>query len=380
MSPQIQPNERYGSMDSKNEQTWLERLDEELNVDVDWMDTDYIKNMPIKPHDQTSNQLWVDVELANPANAALLRETARELKDRGWLAIYTRMRKAVLMCKKNIGYISGRALLQTLPSKAYDTQATIAHAELYDAEFSRAGISRDRYCIKIPSTGPALNAVATLSAKGIPTLGTAVFCLPQAVACSQANAFYISPYFNEKAAHDDRSKWPNVDDPATEHPMSPRVFQMLQVYRKLFKETGRDQPLMKNASYISAKEAMASGELGCHSATISHTVLNELAKLKYDGSKRPGEGSQKPKHAYSDATPVPERLMKLATVDPLSPSGFNATAARTDIDYLANGGAELARAIEADPYANRELAAALELFTAAENRSKEKVQKAMAEA
>lgn len=33
---------------------------------------------------------------------------------------------------------------------------------------------------------------------------------------------------------------------------------------------------------------MAAGEHGCHSATISPEVLNELAKLEYDGTKQPG--------------------------------------------------------------------------------------------
>src|SRR6478735_10750635 len=107
--------------------------------------------------------------------------------------------QAVLMCKKNIDSIQGRVLLQTLPSKAYDTQATLDHARLYDQEFARAGIGRDRFCIKIPSTGPALNAAKILSAEGIPTLGTALFSIAQAIACSQAGMLYISPYYNGKS-------------------------------------------------------------------------------------------------------------------------------------------------------------------------------------
>lgn len=105
-------------------------------------------------------------------------------------------RQAVLMCKKNINSIRGRVLLQTLPSNAYKTQETLDHARLYDREFAKAGIGRDRYCIKIPSTGPALNAAKILSSEGIPTLGTALFSLPQAIACSQAGMLYISPYYN----------------------------------------------------------------------------------------------------------------------------------------------------------------------------------------
>lgn len=106
------------------------------------------------------------------------------------------------MCKKSIGHIQGRTLLQTLPSRAYDEQATIAHARLYDQEFKRVGITRSRFCIKIPATGPALNAAKVLSKdldeEGLPiaTLGTAIFGLPQAIAASQANMPYISPYLN----------------------------------------------------------------------------------------------------------------------------------------------------------------------------------------
>lgn len=100
------------------------------------------------------------------------------------------------MCHNNLHKLSGRVLLQTLPSFANDTEKTFEHAELYDKEFARVKIGRDRYCIKIPATGPALIAAKRLSEKGIPTLGTAVFGLPQAVACSQARMLYISPYLN----------------------------------------------------------------------------------------------------------------------------------------------------------------------------------------
>jgi transaldolase len=102
------------------------------------------------------------------------------------------------LCKKNIDLISGRVFLQTLPSQAYDTDATLAHARLYDAEFARAGIPRGRFCIKVPCTGPALNAAKVLQAEGIQTLGTALFSVPQAIACSQAGCLYISPYYNGK--------------------------------------------------------------------------------------------------------------------------------------------------------------------------------------
>lgn len=77
--------------------SWLRQTNQKgiVNVDVDSMDPEYIKTMPdtlgFVPHDQTSNQLWADVEFQKDYNQELLRQTAAELKDKGWLHIYTRV-------------------------------------------------------------------------------------------------------------------------------------------------------------------------------------------------------------------------------------------------------------------------------------------------
>ena len=56
------------------------------------MDPEFIKSMkPFRFHDQTSNQLWVDIQLGHESNRELFLQTAKELKNEGWLAIYTRM-------------------------------------------------------------------------------------------------------------------------------------------------------------------------------------------------------------------------------------------------------------------------------------------------
>lgn len=105
---------------------------------------------------------------------------------------------------------------------------------------------------------------------------------------------------------------------------------------------------------------MATGELGCHSATISHTVLNEPAKLKYDGSKQPGKGVPKHVQYYRDIGPTPERLRKLSAIDPLAAADWDGEVACMDIDYLANGGAELEKVIKRDPITVTRLADALQ--------------------
>ncbi|PPJ59557.1 hypothetical protein CBER1_09799 [Cercospora berteroae] len=352
--------------------TWLQQLEEELNVDVDWMDPTYSKNLQITPNDMTSNNLWVNQQMSHPENKTMFEEVCKEMKPLGWKAAYTRI--AVQMCKNNIDNIKGRVLLQVYPNEAYDTQAVLDSARAYAKEFARAGISQDRYCIKIPSTGPALNACPILKKEGIRTLGTALFSLPQAIAASQAECLYISPYFNEVKAHDDHALWPDAEDPALQHTMSARTLQILETYARLYKETGKEQPLLKQASFINAKEAMAAGEHGCHSATISPEVLNELASLSYDESKQPGVGKPKAAHAYAGWS-TPERLRSVSKSDPLSIKGLPSSAS-TETDYLANDGEELQKAILGDPVTKQRLDDALALFTGGLMESKAKIEQA----
>jgi transaldolase len=123
---------------------------------------------------------------------------------------------------------------------------------------------------------------------------------------------------------------------------------------------------------------MAAGEHGCHSATISPQVLDELAGLQYDGSKQLGEGRPKPANVYAGYK-TPDRLIKVSQIDPLAAANIDAKLASTDVDYLANNGAELDKAIKADPVTSARLKDALELFTGGLLESKAKIEKAFNE-
>lgn len=74
--------------------------------------------------------------------------------------------------------------------------AIIKQCREYAAAFEAAGVSRDRYAIKIPFSGSGAAASKILNAEGIRTLATAVFSVEQAVAASQAGCVMISPYYN----------------------------------------------------------------------------------------------------------------------------------------------------------------------------------------
>jgi transaldolase len=92
---------------------------------------------------------------------------------------------------------------QTLPSLAYNTPATVAHAQQLVRLYGLASIPRERVCIKIPSTVEGLRACEILEhlEKPIRTLATTCFCVGQAVAAAEAGCAYVAPYVNPLWVH-----------------------------------------------------------------------------------------------------------------------------------------------------------------------------------
>ncbi|KAF4454231.1 hypothetical protein F53441_3231 [Fusarium austroafricanum] len=232
--------------------TWLDLLQQHAKVDIDCMDlAEATRFLPFKPHDQTSNQRLVYEQMISPENRELFLKTVKEGKYEGWEVMLDRMNpQSALLCAKNIDNIQGRVLLQTSAFHAYDTEKIVVQARSYAREFEKVGVPKDRICIKIPCTGPALNASPILLKEGIHTLGTSLFSVAQAIAASQAGTLSISPYYNFPWYHADRKQWPNVADPALEHSMSPRLVQTVQVYKRLREETGKVQPFLKPARQV----------------------------------------------------------------------------------------------------------------------------------
>jgi transaldolase len=121
-------------------------------------------------------------------------------------------------------------------------------------------------------------------------------------------------------------------------------------------------------SFYSIREVIAAAELGCHSVTLSPTILNELSNTNYDTSLDPGVEVLKSEIVNRNATAAPKRLQHLLSTDPLASANF--VPARTDVDYLSNDGAELERALLKDPVGKNRLRDAIALFVRAEAASK----------
>jgi hypothetical protein len=72
--------------------------------------------------------------------------------------------------------------------------------------------------------------------------------------CVRSGIDSLRDRFSQKAlevrTNEDPSLWPNVEDPAIQHPFSNRILQMKEVYKHLYQVTGEEQPLLKLAAYV----------------------------------------------------------------------------------------------------------------------------------
>lgn len=118
--------------------------------------------------------------------------------------------------------------------------------------------------------------------------------------------------------------------------------------------------------------------MGAQYATISAQVLADLCRTP---DTEPANTNPKAMYdsTYANDLPTPDRLRKLMHVDPLASADWDRKLASTDVDYLANQGAELEKANNADPIVKQRLFEALELFQGGEMRSKAAIEEALAQ-
>ncbi|GAD91713.1 predicted protein [Paecilomyces variotii No. 5] len=315
--------------------TLLDRLEKLCNVDIDDASIEVIKSLPFKLHNQTSNQYIITEELLNPSNRDILTELVAKYGHQGWETVYDRA--GVQICARNLPFITGCVLLQVSPRFINDCTAIIRHCERLAEYFQEHNVPLDRFAIKIPFSGPAAAAAAKLNTRGIRTLATAVFSVEQAIAASQSNCLFISPYFNEIAAHLDPSLRPEVTDVALEHPMSTTVLQILQTFAKNYKRTRKEQPIMVIASHFNTAEILAMAELGCQHVTVMEPNLRALQETP---DTLPPVEKPKPAHPYATFV-IPERLRALLSKNTLGETTSDDQYALLQTDYLANRGEEL---------------------------------------
>ncbi|KAI1135127.1 transaldolase [Hypoxylon sp. FL0543] len=349
----------------------LDRVEKLCNVDVDDADTDVIKSIPFMPHNQTSNQAVITKELLKPSNQTLLKDLVARYGEQGWEKVYDAA--AVHICARNVPYISGRVLVQVSLRHVNDRQAIIEQSRSFAKMFKDLGVSQDRFAIKLPFSGAAASAALELNEEGIRTLATTVFSLEQAIAASQSNCLFISPYFNEVAAHFDASLRVTTQDPALEHPMSSRIIHILEAFTEAYARTGKEQPVMVIASHFEPAEILAMAELGCQHVTISASLLQKLMQTP---DNLPPIVGQKPEHPYATLA-TPERLKVLSTMDGLAGPEWNGIKATMETDYVSHGGQKLDEVFRQDAALRRRFDDAAQFFLKAEEQAKVAIEQEM---
>ncbi|UQY93891.1 transaldolase [Stenotrophomonas maltophilia] len=247
----------------------LSQLRELSVVVADTGDYDAIKRL--QPVDCTTNPTLVKKALDLPVYAELIE---REL---AWGRQQSGGREAVVHAVADRLTIGVGALLSTLvpgrvstevdADQAHDTAATVAKARQFIQMYADAGVPREKILIKIAATWEGVEAARILQAEGIDCNLTLIFNPTQALACSEAGAFLISPFVGRIL------DWyvANGQTPATIDE-DPGVKFVRGVYAE-FKRRGSPTVVM-GASFRSTAQIEALA--GCDRLTISPDLLEKL--------------------------------------------------------------------------------------------------------
>ncbi len=247
----------------------LSQLRELSVVVADTGDYDAIKRL--QPVDCTTNPTLVKKALDLPVYAELIE---REL---AWGRQQGGDREAVVHAVADRLTIGVGALLSTLvpgrvstevdADQAHNTEATVAKALQFIQMYADAGVPREKILIKIAATWEGVEAARILQAEGIDCNLTLIFNPTQALACSEAGAFLISPFVGRILDwYVANGQTPaNIDE-------DPGVKFVRGVYAE-FKRRGSPTVVM-GASFRSTAQIEALA--GCDRLTISPDLLEKL--------------------------------------------------------------------------------------------------------
>ncbi|HBZ48072.1 MAG TPA: transaldolase, partial [Stenotrophomonas sp.] len=159
---------------------------------------DYEAIKRLKPVDCTTNPTLVKKALDLPVYAELIeRELAWGREQSGERetvvhAVADRLTVGVGTLLSTL--VPGRVSTEVDADLAHDTANTVTKARQFIAMYEAAGVPRSKVLIKIAATWEGVEAARQLQAEGIDCNLTLIFNPTQALACSEAGAFLISPF------------------------------------------------------------------------------------------------------------------------------------------------------------------------------------------
>ena len=247
----------------------LSQLRELSVVVADTGDYEAIKRL--QPVDCTTNPTLVKKALDLPVYAELIeRELAwgRQQAGDGETVVHAVADRLTIGVGALLStLVPGRVSTEVDADQAYDTAATVAKARQFIQMYADAGVPREKILIKIAATWEGVEAARILQAEGIDCNLTLIFNPTQALACSEAGAFLISPFVGRIL------DWyvANGQTPASIDE-DPGVKFVRGVYDE-FKRRGSKTVVM-GASFRSTAQIEALA--GCDRLTISPDLLEKL--------------------------------------------------------------------------------------------------------
>jgi len=227
------------------------------------------------PQDATTNPSLITAAAQMPQYQEIVDQTLLQARTElgssatpGAIVSLAFDRLAVAFGLKILQIIPGRVSTEVDARLSYDTEATIAKGREIIAQYSAAGISRDRILIKIASTWEGIKAAEVLEQEGIHCNLTLLFGLHQAIACAEAGVTLISPFVGRildwHKQSTGRSSYPAPEDPG--------VLSVTKIYN-YYKKFGYKTQVM-GASFRNTGEITELA--GCDLLTISPGLLAEL--------------------------------------------------------------------------------------------------------
>jgi transaldolase len=170
--------------------------------------------------------------------------------------------------------VPGRVSTEVDARLSFDTRATIERARRIIALYRNAGIDSNRVLIKIAATWEGIEAAKVLQAEGIRCNLTLLFCLPQAVACANAQVQLISPFVGRIYDWHKKQQGTQWDEQANSGENDPGVKSVSMIYA-YYKSFGINTEIM-GASFRNTGQILALA--GSDLLTISPELLGQLTE------------------------------------------------------------------------------------------------------
>ena len=247
----------------------LQQLRELSVVVADTGDFDAVKRL--RPVDCTTNPTLVRKALDLPVYAQAIDKeldwARTQSGDQEALVEEVADRLTIAVGAALAGLVPGRVSTEVDADQAHDTEATVKKAHKFIDMYAARGIGRERVLIKVAATWEGVEAARRLQRDGIDCNLTLIFNRTQALACSEAGAFLISPFVGRILDwYVARGEVPaNID-------ADPGVVFVRGVYDE-FKRRGSSTVVM-GASFRSTAQIEALA--GCDRLTISPDLLEKL--------------------------------------------------------------------------------------------------------